>query len=38
MVHSSPKEVAQAIKEGLEVHTEGRPLSDDTTVVVCRIS
>lgn len=36
--HSSPKEVVQAIKEGLEVHTEGRPLSDDTTVVVCRIS
>lgn len=35
---SSPKEVVQAIKEGLEVHTEGRPLSDDTTVVVCRIS
>jgi sigma-B regulation protein RsbU (phosphoserine phosphatase) len=38
MQHSSPKEVVQAIKEGLEAHTEGRPLSDDTTVVVCRIS
>jgi sigma-B regulation protein RsbU (phosphoserine phosphatase) len=38
MVYRSPKEVVQAIKEGLEAHTEGRPLRDDTTVVVCRIS
>ena len=37
MHRSSPKEVIQAIKEALEAHTEGRPLSDDTTVVVCKI-
>jgi sigma-B regulation protein RsbU (phosphoserine phosphatase) len=35
---STPKEVVRGIREGLEGFTEDRPLADDTTVVVGRIS
>jgi sigma-B regulation protein RsbU (phosphoserine phosphatase) len=34
---SSPKVVIQGIREGLEDFCGGKPLADDTTVVVCRI-
>ena len=35
---STPKEVVLEIREGLEVFGGGKPLADDTTVVVCRIT
>ncbi|MEE9217357.1 MAG: PP2C family protein-serine/threonine phosphatase [Anaerolineales bacterium] len=35
---SPPKEVVRGIREGLEDFSEGKPLADDTTVVVCRIT
>ena len=35
---STPREVVREVREGLEVFGEGKPLADDTTVVVCRIT
>jgi sigma-B regulation protein RsbU (phosphoserine phosphatase) len=35
---SPPKEVVRGIREGLEDFSGGKPLADDTTVVVCRIT
>jgi sigma-B regulation protein RsbU (phosphoserine phosphatase) len=38
-LHQSPsKEVVRGIREVLEDFSEGKPLADDTTVVVCRIT
>jgi sigma-B regulation protein RsbU (phosphoserine phosphatase) len=38
LYQSPPKEVVSAIREGLESFSGGKPLADDTTVVVCRIT
>jgi sigma-B regulation protein RsbU (phosphoserine phosphatase) len=35
---NTPKEVVQELREDLQVFGEGKPLADDTTVVVCRIT
>lgn len=35
---NAPKEVVRGIREGLEDFSGGKPLTDDTTVVVCRIT
>jgi sigma-B regulation protein RsbU (phosphoserine phosphatase) len=35
---STPREVVQEIREDLAVFCEGKPLADDTTVVVCRVT
>lgn len=38
-VESLPvKEVIQEIRQGLEEFSEGKPLADDTTIVVSRIA
>ena len=34
----TPQKVVQEIRESVEVFSEGRPLEDDTTVVVCRVT
>jgi sigma-B regulation protein RsbU (phosphoserine phosphatase) len=31
------KEIVQEIRQGLEEFSEGKPLADDTTLVVCKI-
>jgi sigma-B regulation protein RsbU (phosphoserine phosphatase) len=31
------KEMVQEIRQGLEKFTEGKPLADDTTIVICKI-
>ncbi len=31
------KEVVQEIRQGLEEFSEGKPLADDTTIVICKI-
>jgi sigma-B regulation protein RsbU (phosphoserine phosphatase) len=37
-VNNSPvKQVVQEIRQGLEEFSEGKPLADDTTIVVCKI-
>jgi len=33
----SVKEILQEIRQGLEEFSEGKPLADDTTIVVCKI-
>jgi sigma-B regulation protein RsbU (phosphoserine phosphatase) len=38
LYQSTPKEVVQGIREGLENFSGGQPLADDTTVLVCRIT
>jgi sigma-B regulation protein RsbU (phosphoserine phosphatase) len=38
MYQSPPREVVSGIREDLEGHTDGRPLADDATVIVCRIT
>jgi len=38
LYQSPPKEVVRGIREGLEDFGGGKPLADDTTVVVCRIT
>lgn len=35
---SPPKEVIRRLRDGLNEYSEGEPLADDTTVVVCRIT
>ena len=35
---SAPKEVIRGIRESVEGFVGGRPLADDTTVVVCRVT
>ncbi|MGD2015613.1 MAG: SpoIIE family protein phosphatase [Desulfobacterales bacterium] len=32
------KEIVQEIKQAIEEFSEGKPLADDTTLVVCRIA
>jgi sigma-B regulation protein RsbU (phosphoserine phosphatase) len=34
---TSVKEAIQLIRQGLEEFSEGRPLADDTTIVICKI-
>ena len=36
--HGTPQDVVREIRENLEVFGEGKPLADDTTLVVCRIT
>ncbi len=37
-VNNTPvKEVVQQIRQGLEEFSEGKPLADDTTIVICKI-
>jgi len=37
-VNNTPvKEVVQEIRQGLEEFSEGKPLADDTTIVICKI-
>jgi sigma-B regulation protein RsbU (phosphoserine phosphatase) len=31
------KEIVQEIRQGLEEFSEGKPLADDTTLVICKI-
>ena len=31
------KQAVQEIRQGLEVFSEGKPLADDTTIVICKI-
>jgi len=38
MYQSPPREVVSGIREDLEGHTDGRPLADDATVIVGRIT
>jgi sigma-B regulation protein RsbU (phosphoserine phosphatase) len=35
--NASAKQVVQEIKQGLEEFSEGKPLADDTTIVICKI-
>ena len=37
-VNNAPvKQVLQEIRQGLEDFSEGKPLADDTTIVICKI-
>ena len=37
-VNNAPaKQVVQEIRQGLEEFSEGKPLADDTTIVICKI-
>ncbi len=35
--NDSVKKVVQEIRHGLEEFNEGKPLADDTTIVICKI-
>jgi len=35
--NASAKQVVQEIRQGLEEFSEGKPLADDTTIVICKI-
>jgi sigma-B regulation protein RsbU (phosphoserine phosphatase) len=35
--NTSAKQVVQQIRQGLEEFSEGKPLADDTTIVICKI-